>query len=154
MELTRTLADLLLRTHGADLRKVAVMLPNQRAAVHLRRHLAELHGGPLWSPEIFTTRSFLAAVAELEEMPEHCALLELHAVHAALKGASAEPLHDFLLWAPTALHDMNEVDEHLIDPALIYRDLVHIEGDRCLELQGRILERGPATAGYTLGTSW
>ncbi|MBK9077254.1 MAG: PD-(D/E)XK nuclease family protein [Flavobacteriales bacterium] len=150
MDLARTLADLLLQTHGADLRDVAVMLPNQRAGVHLRRHLATRNGGPLWSPQIFTTRSFLSAVAELEEMPEHVALLALHAVHSELKGEAAEPLHEFLLWAPTALHDMNEVDEHLLDPASVYRDLRHIEEIDAWSYKGGSLSEGQ----LRLATHW
>ena len=94
---------------------MAVVLPSRRAGLHLQRHLARAHGAPLWSPDLLTPDGFLERLSGLREHPVHLTLLELHAVHRDLKGPAADDLHTVLGWAPTALHDMNEVDEHLLD---------------------------------------
>ncbi|MCB9169776.1 MAG: PD-(D/E)XK nuclease family protein [Flavobacteriales bacterium] len=123
----RELADLLLQDHGSALRDIAVVLPSRRAGLHLRQHLALLHRGPLWSPQVHTLDTFLTALAGLEQLDSLATLLELHQVHLELRGEKADPLEHFLQWGPTALRDMNDVDQHLLDHAIIYRDLRNLE---------------------------
>lgn len=142
MAFLRLLAERLLHDHGADLARVAVVLPSRRAGLHLQRHLARAHGGPLWSPELLTPDGFLERLSGLREQPVHLALLELYAVHRDLKGPAADDLHTFLGWAPTALHDMNEVDEHLLDRDVAYRDLRHIEEIDAWSFRGGSLSEG------------
>ncbi len=142
MAFLHLLAEQLHHHHGADTARVAVVLPSRRAGLHLRRHLAQVHGGPLWSPDLLTPDGFLERLSGLREQPAHLTLLELHAMHRALKGPAADDLHHFLAWAPTALHDMNEVDEHLLDPELAYRDLRHIEEIDAWSYRGGSLSEG------------
>lgn len=142
MAFLRLLAERLHAHHGADLARVAVVLPSQRAGLHLRRHLARVHGGPLWSPDLLTPDSFLERLSGLREQPAHLTLLELHAVHRSLKGPAADDLHTFLAWATTALHDMNEVDEHLHELELTYRDLRHFEEIDAWSYRGGTLSEG------------
>jgi len=142
MAFLRLLAERLLYDHGTDLARVAVVLPSRRAGLHLQRHLARAHGGPLWSPDLLTPDGFLERLSGLREQPVHLTLLELHAVHRHLKGPAADDLHTFLGWAPTALHDMNEVDEHLLDRAVAYRDLRHIEEIDAWSFRGGSLSEG------------
>ncbi len=142
MAFLRDLAQLLLRTHGADLLNVAVVLPSRRAGLHLQRHLAEAHDRPLWSPVLLTPDGFLERISGLQEQPTHLTLLELHAVHRSIKGPAADDLHTFLGWAPTALLDMNEVDEHLLDPAVVYRELHQFEEIDAWSFTGGQLSEG------------
>lgn len=121
---------------------MAVVLPSRRAGLHLQRHLARAHGAPLWSPDLLTPDGFLERLSGLREQPVHLTLLDLHAVHRDLKGPAADDLHTFLGWAPTALHDMNEVDEHLLDREVAYRDLRHIEEIDTWSFRGGSLSEG------------
>ncbi|MBK7940404.1 MAG: PD-(D/E)XK nuclease family protein [Flavobacteriales bacterium] len=142
MAFLRLLAERLLHDHGTDLARVAVVLPSRRAGLHLQRHLAHAHGAPLWSPDLLTPDGFLERLSGLREQPVHLTLLDMHAVHRHLKGAAADDLHTFLGWAPTALHDMNEVDEHLLDREVAYRDLRHIEEIDAWSFRGGALSEG------------
>lgn len=119
----RSLAEVLLKEHGNALREVAVVLPSQRAGLYLNRHLAELNGGALWSPELFTFPTFMERLGGWRTADQVESLITLHGVLRALKGEAAEPLAEFLQWAPATLRDMSEVDAHLVDRDRFYRDL-------------------------------
>lgn len=117
-----TLARALLQRHG-NLEDIAVVLPSHRAGIHLRKYLAQAAGKPLWSPVLHEPGSFLADVAGWRLLDPVEALMELHRCHAELLGDRAEPLDEFLQWAPTTLHDFSEVDAHLIGLPAFYKDL-------------------------------
>lgn len=117
-----TLARALLQRHG-NLEEIAVVLPSHRAGIHLRKYLAQAAGKPLWSPVLYEPGSFLTDVAGWRLLDPVEALLELHRCHVGLLGDRAEPLDEFLQWAPTTLHDFSEVDAHLIGLPAFYKDL-------------------------------
>lgn len=117
------LAELLLRTHGKELNRVAVVLPSRRAGLHLQKYLARRTKGVLWSPEILNPGAFLSRIADIEPGEPLELLLRLDGVNREMRGNEAGTLDDFLHWAPTLLRDMSEVDGHLLDPARVYRDL-------------------------------
>lgn len=50
-------------------------------------------------------------------------LLALHRCHQEQAGPSAQPLSEFLEWAPTTLRDFSEIDNHLLELGDFYRDL-------------------------------
>lgn len=121
-------AQALLHHHGRDLGRVAVVLPGQRAGLHLRRYLARHAGAALWSPDMLDMGGFMGRLTGLEQGRSMDMLLMLHQVHRAVAQASAEPLSTFLQWAPVVLRDMSEVDSHLLDLDDLYRDLRAFEG--------------------------
>lgn len=113
----------MLEHHANGLERIAVVLPSRRAGLHLRKYLANRSGGPIWSPEVLDPGAFLARIARQRVADPLELLLKLHEVHARLAGADAEPLDEFMTWAPASLRDMSEVDAHLLDTASVYRDL-------------------------------
>lgn len=117
------LARLLLERHGSDLQRVAVVLPSKRAGLSLQRYLAHVHGGALWSPAIHDVGSFLSEMAHMRQGDTMELLFLMHRVHSLLMGDAREPLDEFILWAPTSLRDMSEVDAHALDLEKVYRDL-------------------------------
>lgn len=123
----RTLAEALLKEHGTALRDVAVVLPSQRAGLYLRKHLADANGGALWSPELLTFPSFMERISGLRAVDQLQALFELHGVLCSIQGDQAEAFGEFLQWAPTTLRDMSEVDAHLVELNIFYRDLRALE---------------------------
>jgi len=116
-------AGALWRGHGAQLHGVAVVLPSQRAGLYLRKWLAEAAGKPLWSPQLFTTGSFLEALPGLRALPHEELLFEAYEAYRATEGERARPVGDFLQWAATAVADMSEADAHRVPLDTFYRDL-------------------------------
>ncbi|HRF78755.1 MAG TPA: hypothetical protein PL070_01580, partial [Flavobacteriales bacterium] len=117
------LAEALLERHPHDLEDVAVVLPGKRAGLHLRKYLAEAHGGALWSPDIMDVGNFVQRVSGLQQGNSMELLFQLHRTYVELRGAAADPLETFLEWAPTTLRDLSEVDAHLLDLDILYKDL-------------------------------
>lgn len=139
------LAEALIAQHGSDLREVAVVLPNRRSALHLRKHLAGALGHAFWSPRCFTLEEFMEAISERKALGTVELLLEFHACLRSVRPGASEPLEEFLQWAPTTLNDMNEVDAHLVDRERFYRDLRAIdELDRWSVAYGHDLSPGQA----------
>lgn len=116
-------ARLLLADHGHDLARVAVVLPSQRAGIHLRRHLATIAGGPLWSPQLMTANGLAEHISGLRVAAGIELLFEAFAVHRTLEGRHGTTFDEFLQWAPIALRDISEADAHLVPLEGFYRDL-------------------------------
>lgn len=119
----RHLATLLVQDHGKDLADVAVVLPSQRAGLYLRRHLADVSGTTIWSPQVLTLSGLVERISGLRTAATTDLLFDGHAVLRTLAGQQDVPFGEFLQWAPTALRDMSEVDAHLINLDSFYRDL-------------------------------
>ncbi|MFN9326763.1 MAG: PD-(D/E)XK nuclease family protein [Flavobacteriales bacterium] len=117
------LAQALLERHGPRLSEVAVVLPGQRAGMHLRRYLAQHTGHALWSPEVLDMGGWMQRYTGLSQLPTMDGLLLLYEAHREWAGERAEALDSFLQWAPIALRDMSEADAHLLDLDDLYRDL-------------------------------
>lgn len=101
----------------------AVVLPSQRAAVFLRRSLAQAAGEAQWSPDILTLPTFMERIAGVRAMPMDELLFEAYEAYRLAAGAGARPFEEYLTWAPAALRDMSEADAHLVPMDGFYRDL-------------------------------
>ena len=117
------LAELLLERHPAGLARVAVVLPGKRAGLHLRKYLAQAHGGPLWSPEILDVGTFMQRTAGIQQGNTMELLFMLYDTYRHVRGAEADMLDNFLEWGPTTLRDLSEVDAHVLDIDALYKDL-------------------------------
>lgn len=117
------LAELILQHHRNEMDRIAVVLPSKRAGLHLRKYLAQANGGPLWSPEILDIGAFMQRTTGLKQGSSLELLFLLYETHVQQLGVRADPFAEFMEWAPITLRDMSEVDAHLIDLDLFYRDL-------------------------------
>ncbi|MBK6776084.1 MAG: PD-(D/E)XK nuclease family protein [Flavobacteriales bacterium] len=113
--------------HGTQMHPVAVVLPSARAGLHLRKHLAQVTGKALWSPEILTWDRFIEALAGTRRMGDLETLFELYAAHRTTRTVP-DTLDAFLAWAPTTLADFNDADAQLLDLDRFYADLRALEG--------------------------
>ncbi|MFH1936766.1 MAG: PD-(D/E)XK nuclease family protein [Bacteroidota bacterium] len=105
---------------GGGLSGVAVILPNRRAGLFLRRFLSGMFPGTTWAPALFSIEEFIGSLAGLREVDQvHC-LVELYRIHLEMEGAEAQPFDEFLNWAPQLLSDFNEIDRYLVDPAALF----------------------------------
>lgn len=116
-------AHALLEQHGSALDRVAVVLPSRRAGLYLRKYLAQAAGRTLWSPDLLDMGAFMERFTGLRQGHAIELLFSLYEAHRAVAGERAEPMAEFLHWAPTTLRDMSEVDAHLLDLDALYRDL-------------------------------
>lgn len=116
-------AKALLREHPQGLRDVAVVLPSQRAGLYLRKWIAQEAGRALWSPQLYTTGTFMQELAGLRPLANEELLFEGYEAYRKVEGTKAQALGDFLQWGGTALADISEADAHLVNLDTYYRDL-------------------------------
>jgi hypothetical protein len=119
----RTVAGLLLQDHGSQLADVVVVLPSQRAGLYLRKHLSQLAGGTLWSPQVLTLTGLSERISGLQVISTTDLFFEAYTVYQSIAEGEPAAFGEFLQWAPTAMQDMSEVDAHLIALDPFYRDL-------------------------------
>jgi ATP-dependent helicase/nuclease subunit B len=133
-------AQYLVSTYGTELSDIAVVLPNRRAGLFLRRFMAGHAGKPCWSPVIFSIEDFIAETGELHEAEPLALLFELYDVHREVEKEQAQPFDDFLHWAPQLLSDFNEIDRYMVDPEQLFS---YLDEARVLSLWN--LENQPLT---------
>ena len=133
-------AEYLVNTYGTELSDVAVVLPNRRAGLFLRRFMAEYAGKVCWSPVIFAVEDFITEISGLREAEPLSLLFDLYAVHQEVEKENAQPFEEFLHWAPQLLNDFNEIDRCLTDPHQLFS---YLDEARVLSLWN--LENQPLT---------
>ena len=77
---------------GDDLSDIVVIFNNKRPVTYLKKHLAELYGRAIWSPQFFTIQEFLSLSSKAEpvgQLTQFFYLFELH--NQLLKQEGAEP---------------------------------------------------------------
>src|SRR5690606_1087454 len=119
--LRQVAADLLSR-YGDDLKDVAVVLPNKRPIVFLRKHLADVAGKPLWSPVFFTVQEFFAQSSTLPPGSALAQCFILHRLHNAVlrdEGLPEATPDAFYPLAETILAAFAQLDYDLVNPGAV-----------------------------------
>ena len=110
-------------TYRDSLSEVAVILPNRRAGLFLRKYLAGMLTNTSWAPVVFSIEDFIASLSGLKEAELiHC-LVELYEVHREVEGEKAQSFDEFLNWGTQLLSDFNELDRYLADPEALFNYL-------------------------------
>ena len=128
---------------GVPLHRVGIVLPTRRAERSLRRHWGQ--GTPVLSPSVWAIEEVMADLAGVAAASPTEQLLALFSAHRKVAGAHADPLDEFLRWAPTILRDFGELDRHGADTLAALRELREIEAlgewglDQPTELMSRRL---------------
>src|SRR5687768_11495368 len=90
------LASALLKEHQHELDQVAVVLPGQRAGLHLQKALAAHSGRTIWSPEMLNMGSLLQRMSGLLQGEGMEMLFMFHEVYHEVTGDRADALAEFL----------------------------------------------------------
>lgn len=107
--------------HISDL---CIVLPNRRAGIFFKRHLAESAGRTLWSPPVFSSEDFIAHISNMEILDPLHQLFELYNVYRKGKREDEiESFDEFSKWAVTLLADFNEVDRYIVDARKLFSNL-------------------------------
>jgi len=113
------LTDYIHQHYSDNLSKLCLVLPNRRAKLFLRNFISNKFDQPIWAPEIYSIEDFIAQLTDSEPMDSLTAIFEFYSVYCKIEKSKSQSIDDFLQWAPTLLHDFNEIDQYLVDaPAL------------------------------------
>ena len=125
------LAKEIYRQYPDDLRDICIVLPNRRAALFLKKYLAEVYQKTIWSPEIFATEDFIAKHSGYNAIDNLELLFQFYHVYKTLEKEEAKSFEEFSKWAPTLLSDFNEIDNYLADAEKLFSTVNQI---RALEI--------------------
>lgn len=119
----RQTADYILQNYQEKFPEIAIILPNRRAGLFLRKYLAGMLVRTSWSPALFSIEEFIASVSGLREVEQVRCLFELYKVHQRTEKEKAQLFDEFMVWGGQLLSDFNEIDRYLVDPAVLFRYL-------------------------------
>lgn len=111
---------------GDNLADVAIIFNNKRPITYLKKHLADVYGKAIWSPQFFTIQEFFKLATdrtEASQLTQFFYLFQLHNELLAAEGAESETLEEFYPIAEIILSDFGELDYDLVDIDHIYMEL-------------------------------
>ncbi len=123
----KQVADHLLTQYKDTLESCCVVLPNKRAALFLKNHLANHAGTTLWLPKILGAEEFFAELSGLTVLEDIDLVCHLYESYRACYGENAEGFDAFSKWAQLILQDFNEIDRYLANPEQLYENLRNIK---------------------------
>jgi hypothetical protein len=124
-------AEKVLAQHGNNLSRVLVLMPNQRSCTFFRNHLQSLSEQPVFAPEIVTLQNHLLQQSELVIAENIELLTDLYACHQSIGGT--QTLDEFIGTAAVMLEDFDELDLHLVNARLFFKNLKMLQSMKTWE---------------------
>jgi len=115
-------ADDILKKYGSDLRRVAVVFPNKRAALFLKDALVQRVQRPMWAPAAITISELFRRQSPLAVADPIRLVCELHRVYARVTETS-ETLDHFYGWGQLIISDFDDLDKNMADAHDVFRNL-------------------------------
>ncbi|MBQ9637152.1 MAG: PD-(D/E)XK nuclease family protein [Prevotella sp.] len=115
-------AEDVIRKHGTDLSRVAVIFPNKRASLFMNEHLAHVAARPIWSPSYITISDLFRAHSRLTVADPIRLICNLHKVFTRVTGIN-ETLDHFYSWGQLILADFDDIDKNMADARKVYLNL-------------------------------
>ncbi|QRQ60701.1 PD-(D/E)XK nuclease family protein [Sphingobacterium multivorum] len=111
---------------GNDLSEIAIVFNNKRPITYLKKHLSEVYGQAIWSPQFFTIQEFLRLSTDDTEASPLTQFFHLFNIHNELlvaEGKLPEALEEFYPIAEIILSDFGQLDYDLVPIEQIYLEL-------------------------------
>src|SRR5690606_38514363 len=99
---------------------------NKRPITYLKKHLADIYGKAIWSPQFFTIQEFFKQAtdaSEASQLTQFFYLFELHNALLVAEGSEPETLEEFYPIAEIILSDFGQLDYELVDVDQLYMEL-------------------------------
>lgn len=105
--------------------RVAVVFPNQRAGIYLKKHMAQLISKPILAPSILTLEELLNDISENIRLDMLTQVIELYRAYTEVDMGQREKdrFDTFLNWATTFIKDCNDIDNAVEDPDEFFKKL-------------------------------
>jgi hypothetical protein len=107
---------------------VIVVLPNRRAALYLRKYLAQLISKPTFAPSLVTIEDFISSFSDLkcgEKLELIHTLYQTYqkTLYRGAEDKEQESFDQFFFWGDMLLRDFDEIDRYLINADHLFKDL-------------------------------
>jgi CRISPR/Cas system-associated exonuclease Cas4 (RecB family) len=114
------------KKYQPELGAICIVLPNRRAALFLKEHLAAEAKQTIFSPEIYSTEDFIYKLSGLQIIDNTELLFELYSVYSETPGEETDTFEAFSKWAPALIADFNEIDRYQADARQLFINLSSI----------------------------
>ncbi len=101
----------------------AIIFPNKRTEVFLKKYLKQKVDKDFWLPEFYTTDEFMVKASGIQKLDPILIYFELFKIHQEIAGADARSIDDFLVWAPVILSDFNDIDLYMANAKAVFTNL-------------------------------
>mgnify|MGYP000850266154 CR=1 FL=1 len=122
----KLVAEDIQKRFGNDLSEIAIVFNNKRPITYLKKHLADVYGQAIWSPQFFTIQEFFKLSTDATEASPLGQFFHLYKIHnelLATEGKSPESLEEFYPIAEIILSDFGQLDYDLVPIEQIYLEL-------------------------------
>lgn len=122
----RLVAEDIQAKFGQDISDVAIVFNNKRPITYLKKHLVDVYGQAIWSPQFYTIQEFLSLSStktQASPLSQFFYLYELHNALLAEEGHEPETLEEFYPIAEIILSDFGQIDYDLVPVEQIYMEL-------------------------------
>lgn len=129
-------------------KNLAVIFPNRRAGLYLKKHIATRIEKPIFLPAIITIEDLLNGIGKTIKQDYLTQIMSLYDayIEVARYHDDIDSFEQYLSWAPTFIKDCNDIDNALVDPHLFFQSLYEDKrmstwspGDDLTEIQKRYL---------------
>lgn len=108
------------KEHHDHLGEICIVLPNRRAALFIRKHLAEMLEKTSFLPEYYSIEDFVHESLGSTPADPLAMQFMLYELHRNIAGEQARSIDYFLPYANWMLSDFNEIDMYLADPGQVF----------------------------------
>ena len=128
-------ADDIVNKYGNDMSRIAVVFPNKRARLFLNDYIAEAarsrfqtdvspsaRATPVWSPSYITISELFRRHSSLTVESDIRLVVELYKTFVSVTKTD-ETIDHFWGWGECLLDDFDDLDKHLADAGMVFRNL-------------------------------
>ncbi len=122
----RLVAEDIQARFGQDISDIAIVFNNKRPITYLKKHLVDVYGKAIWSPQFYTIQEFFAQSSsnlQATALSQFFYLFELHNELLTNEGRDPETLEEFYPIAEIILSDFGQIDYDLVPVEQIYMEL-------------------------------
>ncbi len=123
----RSVADYIFERYKDNVENLCIVLPNKRAALFLKNHLASVFSKTIWLPQIISAEELVEELSGLKTIEEIDLICHLYESYKKCYGQDAETFDSFAKWGQLILQDFNEIDRYLADSEQLYENLKDIK---------------------------
>jgi hypothetical protein len=102
-------------------------MPNRRAGLFLRKHIAAQANRTVWAPDFYAVDDFYARISGMALADPVVVDFELYEIHRQIDKEKAQPFGEFIKWGHVLQTDFSDIDAHLVDARSIFGYLTEVK---------------------------
>ncbi len=113
-------AEFILKHYEDQLSSLCIVLPNKRASLFLKNHLAKHIDQPFFAPVFYTIEEVAEQLSGLRIIDNTNLIFQLYRVHQNIEKENAQTFDQFIRWGNVLIADFNDIDQYLVEADSLY----------------------------------